>query len=59
MQPFATAIFGGVLDPAQQHFPFNRMPACDVRDREAIDAWADGVAARFELIAATSAKPPT
>ena len=54
LRPLATAIFGGVLDPAQQHFPFNRMPASDARDWEAIDSWANGVAARFELIAAAA-----
>ena len=29
----ATAIFGGLLDPAQHHFPFNRMPVSDVMCR--------------------------
>jgi menaquinone-dependent protoporphyrinogen oxidase len=50
MRPISTAIFGGVLDPTQQHFPFNRFPASDARDWEAIDAWSDGVAARFEVM---------
>jgi menaquinone-dependent protoporphyrinogen oxidase len=51
IRPISTAIFGGVLEPSQQHFPFNRFPASDARDWEAIESWADGVAARFELIA--------
>ena len=49
LRPFATAIFGGVFDPARQHFPFNRLPASDARDWDAIESWADGVAARFTL----------
>ena len=49
IRPFATAIFGGVFDPAHQHFPFNRLPASDARDWSAIESWADGVAARFTL----------
>jgi menaquinone-dependent protoporphyrinogen oxidase len=54
LRPFATAIFGGVFDPAHQHFPFNRLPASDARDWKAIEAWADGVAARFTLSAAAA-----
>jgi menaquinone-dependent protoporphyrinogen oxidase len=40
LEPVAVAIFGGVLDPAAQHFPFNRMPAADARDWDAIRLWA-------------------
>jgi menaquinone-dependent protoporphyrinogen oxidase len=47
LNPVATAVFGGAFDPAQHRFPFNRMPASDVRDWGAIRAWADEVAARF------------
>ena len=54
VQPFATAIFGGVFDPAKQHFPLNHIPASDARDWEAIESWADAVAARFALIAAAA-----
>lgn len=54
LTPFTTAIFGGVFDPAQQHFPFNRLPASDARDWDAIESWADGVAVRFELMAAAA-----
>jgi hypothetical protein len=38
-------IFGGAVDPAKLRWPFNRMPASDARDWQAIDAWADAVAA--------------
>jgi menaquinone-dependent protoporphyrinogen oxidase len=49
LRPLAIAIFGGVFDPAHQHFPFNRLPALDARDWQTIDTWADQVAARFRL----------
>jgi len=55
LQPFATAIFGGVLDPSRQRFPFNRMPASDARDWDAIRSWADEVGARFARIDAATA----
>ena len=42
--PFAIAIFGGVLDPTQVSFPFNRMPASDARDWDDIRDWADEIA---------------
>ena len=45
--PDAVAIFGGVIKPAELHFPFNRMPASDARDWAAIEAWAAEIAARF------------
>ena len=32
VEPFAVTVFGGVVDPARLHFPFNRMPASDARD---------------------------
>lgn len=44
VQPVAVAVFGGVIDPATQHFPLNRMPAIDVRDWDAIRAWAQELA---------------
>jgi menaquinone-dependent protoporphyrinogen oxidase len=46
VRPFAVSIFGGVIDPARLRFPFNRMPASDARDPDAITAWADEVAGR-------------
>jgi menaquinone-dependent protoporphyrinogen oxidase len=45
--PDAAAIFGGVIDPAKLSFPLNRLPASDARDWDAIDAWAEGVAAKI------------
>jgi menaquinone-dependent protoporphyrinogen oxidase len=47
LRPVEIAIFGGALDPTKLHFPFNRMPACDARDWDAIEAWALRVAAAF------------
>jgi menaquinone-dependent protoporphyrinogen oxidase len=45
--PSASAVFGGVFDPAQHRFPLNRMPASDARDWAAIRAWSDEVASSF------------
>lgn len=45
--PDAVAVFGGVIDPAKLHFPFNRMEPCDARDWPAIDAWAEQLAETF------------
>jgi menaquinone-dependent protoporphyrinogen oxidase len=39
-EPIASAVFGGAIDPSKLHFPFNRMPAADVRDWDEIRAWA-------------------
>src|SRR2546423_1107376 len=47
LHPCTTVVFGGVFDPAQHHFPFNRMPASDARDWAAVRAWADDFATRF------------
>src|SRR5262245_5475264 len=46
-EPVASTLFGGVVDPRQLHFPFNHMPAADVRDWEEIRAWAGEIAERF------------
>jgi hypothetical protein len=35
------------VDPRKLHFPFNRMPAADVRDQDEIRAWADEIAEQF------------
>ncbi len=43
VEPMAVTIFGGVIDPAKLRFPFNRMPASDARDWEAITAWAESL----------------
>jgi menaquinone-dependent protoporphyrinogen oxidase len=47
VKPAAVAIFGGVLDPTQHRFPFNRLDAFDARDWDAIEAWAAEVAKLF------------
>jgi menaquinone-dependent protoporphyrinogen oxidase len=47
VKPLSIAIFGGVLDPKQHRFPFNRMPAVDARDWNAIREWAEGLPGRF------------
>jgi menaquinone-dependent protoporphyrinogen oxidase len=52
LRPELVAIFGGVVDPARLHFPFNRMPASDARDWDAIRAWADEVARVLTPVAA-------
>ncbi len=44
IEPVATAIFGGVVDPEKMSFPLNRFPASDARDWETIHNWADEVA---------------
>jgi menaquinone-dependent protoporphyrinogen oxidase len=46
--PSTIAIFGGVVDPAKLRFPFNRMPASDARDWDAIRRWGRDLAALFE-----------
>ena len=46
-RPFATALFGGAVDPQKLSFPFNHMPAADVRDWDAIRGWATEIADAF------------
>jgi len=55
VRPVATAIFGGVVDPAKLRFPFSRMPATDARDWDAIRAWAGARAGELQASAAPSA----
>lgn len=40
LTPISIEVFGGVIDPARLHFPFNHMPKGDARDWAAIRAWA-------------------
>ena len=42
--PARSRCSGCGLDPSQFRFPFNRMPASDARDWDAIHAWADELA---------------
>ena len=46
--PDTVAIFGGVIDPTQLHFPFNHLPETDQRDWKAIEEWALEFAAIVE-----------
>jgi menaquinone-dependent protoporphyrinogen oxidase len=52
--PVAREIFGGKFDPAKLRFPYNlvpylkRLPASDIRDWEAIRAWASNLAEKFQ-----------
>ncbi len=48
LAPVAVELFGGVINPAKLHFPFNHMPAGDARDWTAIHAWAGKLAATFQ-----------
>jgi menaquinone-dependent protoporphyrinogen oxidase len=47
LRPESVAVFGGVVDPAQFHFPLTHLPASDARDWDAIEAWAADVATRL------------
>ena len=47
IEPIAVAIFGGALEPDTWRFPFNRLPAFDARDWEAIGRWAEDLAAQL------------
>lgn len=48
LAPVAIEVFGGVIDPTKLRFPFNRMPASDARDWEAIRTWANNLATQFQ-----------
>lgn len=49
LRPVAVDLFGGKFDPARLTFPYNlipalkHMPVSDIRDWDAIRAWADGL----------------
>ncbi|HEV2583932.1 MAG TPA: flavodoxin domain-containing protein [Ktedonobacteraceae bacterium] len=47
LTPVEVEMFGGMINPAQLHFPFNHMPAGDARDWKAIRAWASKLAAQL------------
>jgi len=57
LRPAVEAVFGGVLDPAEQRFPFNHMPAGDARDWDAIRAFADQVHEAFSSVTSPSGQP--
>ena len=63
--PVAIEVFGGKYDPAKLHFsdkliaslpasPLHNVPAGDVRNWTAIDAWASNLPAKLELRKATA-----
>jgi menaquinone-dependent protoporphyrinogen oxidase len=54
IEPFATAVFGGVVDPKALRFPFNRLPASDARNWAEIHAWSGEVAAALHYGKAAS-----
>jgi menaquinone-dependent protoporphyrinogen oxidase len=58
LSPFATAVFGGVIDPAKLRFPFSRFEASDARDWEAIAAWTSRIAPRLDAPATDPAAHP-
>jgi menaquinone-dependent protoporphyrinogen oxidase len=45
--PIAVTIFGGALEPESWRFPFNRLPAFDARNWDAIRGWAKDLAAEL------------
>ena len=60
LSPVSVALFGGKLDPQRLRFPHNmpamkQAPASDLRDWDAIAAWADEVATK--LSAGQAAQP--
>jgi menaquinone-dependent protoporphyrinogen oxidase len=50
LRPVAVEVFVGAVDPAKLRFPFNRMPASDERDWDAIGAWARSLPAELGLV---------
>lgn len=55
VEPDTVAIVGGVIDPAKLCFPFSRMAQIDLRDWDAIGAWARELSELFEKGLATAA----
>jgi menaquinone-dependent protoporphyrinogen oxidase len=55
LTPVAIEIMGGKMEPAKFRFPYNlipamnKMPASDIRDWAAIQAWAGSLPAKFQL----------
>jgi menaquinone-dependent protoporphyrinogen oxidase len=48
VDPYAVAIFGGVVDPKKLRFPLSKLPASDARDWARIRGWAGEVAGAFD-----------
>jgi menaquinone-dependent protoporphyrinogen oxidase len=57
LTPVAVQLIGGKFDPAKLRFPYSllpalrKMPACDLRDWEAIRAWAGALPEKFQSVA--------
>jgi menaquinone-dependent protoporphyrinogen oxidase len=51
IEPVATEIFGGVIDPERMSFPYNRMPAGDHRDWDEIRHFAVSLPLRMAVAA--------
>jgi menaquinone-dependent protoporphyrinogen oxidase len=51
LEPIAVAIFGGALKPESWRFPFNKLPAFDARDWDAIHSWAMDIVAKLTAVA--------
>jgi menaquinone-dependent protoporphyrinogen oxidase len=51
IEPVATEIFGGVIDPEKMPFPFNRMPAGDHRDWDEIREFGVSLLAKVPVTA--------
>ncbi|MEJ2597014.1 MAG: flavodoxin domain-containing protein [Anaerolineales bacterium] len=56
LEPVAVEVIGGRFDPGRLRFPWNlipalkQMPPSDLRDWEAIRAWADSLAAQLHPV---------
>jgi menaquinone-dependent protoporphyrinogen oxidase len=48
VEPVATHLFGGAIDPQKLRFPFNHLPAADIRDWDEVRRWAEDLAVRFD-----------
>lgn len=48
LDPVLVEVFGGRVDPERFRFPLSKLPAQDVRDWDAVDAWARSLPAALE-----------
>lgn len=55
LEPFAVAVFGGVIAPETLRFPLNRLHASDARDWDDIDAFAVKCAREYDYGKAAAA----
>ena len=58
LTPVSVQLIGGKFDPAKLRFPYSllpalrKTPACDLRDWEAIRAWASALPEKFQPVVA-------